>query len=92
MLKQQLKNSEKAKYEIGHFCEKCGLPPIAPSRQKRNKRQDKAHKNYKYKRYKRCFTKTSKRNMISRNMVKETVSIAGNLVTLVKTANKNLVN
>ena len=45
---------------MGNFCEKYGLPPIAPSRQKRNKRQDKAHKNYKYKRYKRCFTKTSK--------------------------------
>ena len=36
--------------------------------------------------------KMSIRNMISRNMVKEIVSIAGNLVTLVKTANKNLVN
>ena len=36
--------------------------------------------------------KMSIRNMISKNMVKETVSIAGNLVTLVKTANKKLVN
>ena len=36
--------------------------------------------------------KMSIRNMISKNMVKETVSIAGNLVTLVKTENKNLVN
>ena len=36
--------------------------------------------------------KVSIRNMISRNLVKETVSIMENLVTLVKTANKNLVN
>ena len=36
--------------------------------------------------------KVSIRNMISRNLVKEIVSIMENLVTLVKTANKNLVN
>ena len=33
--------------------------------------------------------KVSIRNMISRNLVKEIVSIMENLVTLVKTANKN---
>ena len=70
-------------------------------RQKGNKKHDKVHKDYKYKRYKRRITKTSKfydkrklsmRNMISKNLVKEAVSIAGNLVTLVKIANKNMVN
>ena len=67
-------------------------------RQKGNKKHDKVHKDYKYK---RRITKTSKfndkrkmsiRNMINKNLVKEAVSIAGNLVTLVKTANKNMVN
>ena len=55
MLKQQLKNSKKVKYEMGNFCEQYGLPPIAISRQKGNKKHDKAHKDYKYKRYKRGF-------------------------------------
>ena len=32
MLKQQLKNRRKTKYEMGNFCEQYGLPPIAPSR------------------------------------------------------------
>ena len=54
MLKQQLKNSKKAKYEMGNFNEQYGLPPIAPSRQKGNKKHDKVYKDYKYK---RCFTK-----------------------------------
>ena len=31
MLRQQLKNSKKAKYEMGNFCEQFGLPPIALS-------------------------------------------------------------
>ena len=74
---------------MGNFCEQYGLPPIAISRQKGNKKHDKAHKDYKYKRYKRRFTKTSKfydkrkmsiRNMISRNLVKEIISTARNLV------------
>ena len=34
LLKHQLKNKRKAKYEMGNFCEQYGLPPIAPSRQK----------------------------------------------------------
>ena len=34
LLKHQLKNKRKAKYEIGNFCEQYGLPPIALSRQK----------------------------------------------------------
>ncbi|KAG2682794.1 hypothetical protein I3760_10G001400 [Carya illinoinensis] len=34
MLRQQLKNSKKAKYKMGTFCEQYGLPPIAPSRRK----------------------------------------------------------
>ena len=57
MLKQQLKNSKNAKYEIGNFYEQHGLPPIAPSKQKRDKKYDKVHKDYKYKRYKIRFTK-----------------------------------
>ena len=30
MLRQQLKNSKKAKYKMGNFCEQFNLPPIAP--------------------------------------------------------------
>jgi hypothetical protein len=40
MIRQQLKNAKKAKYEMGNFCEQFGLPPIAPSRKDR-KRSDK---------------------------------------------------
>ena len=54
MLKQQLKNSKKAKYEMGNFCEQYDLPPITPSKQKGKKKHDKVHKDYKYKRH---FTK-----------------------------------
>ena len=46
MLKQQLKNSKKAKYEMGNFCEQYGLPLITHSRQK-GKKHDKSHKKYK---------------------------------------------
>ena len=45
LLKHQLKNKKKAKYEIGNFCEQYGLPPIAPSR-KKSKKHDKSHKKY----------------------------------------------
>ena len=47
LLKHQLKNKRKAKYEMGNFCEQYGLPPIAPSRQK-GKKHDKSHKKHKY--------------------------------------------
>ena len=30
LLKQQLQNSKKAKYEMGNFCEQYGLPPPLP--------------------------------------------------------------
>ena len=56
LLKYQLKNKRKAKYEIGNFCEQYGLPPIAPSRQK-GKKHDKSHKNYNHKKYKTNFVK-----------------------------------
>ena len=52
MLRQQLKNSKKDKYEMGNFCEQFGLPPIALSRQKGKKKHDKIHKDYKHKSYK----------------------------------------
>jgi hypothetical protein len=28
MIRQQLKNAKRAKYEMGNFCEQFGLPPI----------------------------------------------------------------
>jgi hypothetical protein len=37
LLKQQLKNSKKLKYEMGNFCEQFGLVPIAPSKANRKK-------------------------------------------------------
>ena len=48
LLKYQLQNKRKAKYEMGNFCEQYGLPLIAPSRQK-GKKHDKSHKNYSHK-------------------------------------------
>ena len=64
LLKQQLKNSKKVKYEMSNFCEQYGLPPITPSRQKGNKKHDKVHKDYKYKRYKRRSTKPATTSII----------------------------
>jgi hypothetical protein len=37
MIRQQLKNAKRAKYEMGNFCEQFGLSPIAPSRENRKK-------------------------------------------------------
>ncbi|KAK9983912.1 hypothetical protein SO802_033437 [Lithocarpus litseifolius] len=56
LLKNQLKNKKKAKYEMGNFCEQYGLPPIALSRQKREK-HDKNYKNIHHKRYRTNFVK-----------------------------------
>ena len=59
LLKHQLKNKRKAKYEMGNFCDQYSLSPITPSRQK-GKKHDKRHKNYshkKYKKYKNNFVK-----------------------------------
>ena len=59
LLKYQLQNKKKAKYEMGNFCEQYGLSPIAPSR-KKGKKHDKSHKSYshkKYKKYKNNFVK-----------------------------------
>jgi hypothetical protein len=37
MIRQQLKNVRKTKYEMGNFYEQFGLPPIAPSQKNKNK-------------------------------------------------------
>ena len=50
LLKYQLQNKRKAKFEMSNFCEQYGLPPTAPSRQK-EKKHDKIHKNYSHKKY-----------------------------------------
>ena len=98
LLKHQLKNKRKAKYEMGNFCEQYGLPPIAPSRQK-SKKHDKSHKNIKnieitllnlmvsmLKR--KMFLK----NMLNKDQVKVNVLTVVNLNILVKTVKKNLVS
>ena len=61
LLKHQLKNKRKAKYEMGNFCEQYSLPPIAPSR-KKGKKHDKSHKNYSQKKYKKYRTNFVKPN------------------------------
>jgi hypothetical protein len=67
MMRQQLKNAKRAKYEMGNFCEQFGLPLIAPSRENR-KKFDKSSRNKPtpyYNSYKkRKFNKpsTSKKN------------------------------
>ena len=48
LLKHQLKNKRKAKYEMRNFCEQYGLSPIAPSKQK-GKKHDKIHKDCSHK-------------------------------------------
>ena len=50
LLKYQLQNKKKVKYEMSNFYEQYGLPPIAHSKQKR-KKHDKSHKNYSHKIY-----------------------------------------
>ena len=98
MLKQQLKNSKKAKYEMGNFCEQYGLPPISPFRQK-GKHAKKHDNHIKDINIKDILLKlmlfmitrnTFIKNMIDRNMVKENASIVVNLGILVKNVNKNL--
>ena len=67
LLKYQLQNKKKPKYEMGNFCEQYGLLPIAPSRQKR-KKHDKSHKSYshkKYKKYKKIQKKKKKKTLLN---------------------------
>ena len=106
MLKQQLKNSKKAKYEMDNFCEQFGLTPIAPSWKKGKKKHDKIYRDYKHKKKKKkkknkdalnLMISMPKRKMflekkINRNLVKENALIVENMVTIVKSASKNLVN
>ena len=54
LLKYQLKNKRKAKYEMGNFCE-IWFAPIAPSKQK-GKKHEKSYKNYSHKKYKKYKT------------------------------------
>ena len=61
LLKHQLKNKKKAKYEMGNFCEQYGLPLITHSRQK-DKKHDKIHKSYNHKKYKKYKTNLVKPN------------------------------
>jgi hypothetical protein len=60
IIRQQLKNAKKAKYEMGNFCEQFGLPPIAPSRRHR-KKPDKFTKKYRHtKKYQHTKRRTVK--------------------------------
>ena len=61
LLKHQLKNKRKAKYDMGNFCEQYGLSPIAPSRQL-GKKHDKSHKSYSHKKYKKYKNNSVKPN------------------------------
>ena len=99
LLKHQLKNKRKAKYEMGKFCKQYGLPPIAPSR-KKSKKHDKNHK--KYKKYRNNFVKPNdfyaKKKNVSKKYVKQRSGKGKNglteinLDTSVKTVRKNLVS
>ena len=98
LLKHQLKNKRKAKYEMGNFCEQYGLPPIAPSRQK-GKKHDKIQKNYSHKKYysiKPNDFYDKKKNVSKKydtqRSGKVNVLIVVNLDILVNTTNKNLVS
>ena len=95
LLKHQLKNKRKAKYEMGNFCEQYGLPPIAPSRQK-GKKQDKSYKKYKPTLLNLMISMLKRKmflkNLINRDQVKANVLTVVKLDTIVKIANKNLVS
>jgi hypothetical protein len=75
LLRQQLKNSKKVKYEMGNFCEQFGLAPIAPSRANRKKSKKKFRKEpapY-YNTYKkRRFNKPSTSKNFSKKFKKNT--------------------
>ena len=103
LLKHQLKNKRKAKYELGNFCEQYGLPSIAPSRQN-GKKHDKIHKNYSHKKYIKntepsllnpmIFMLKGKmflKSMINKSQVKVNALTVVNLDTSVKIVNKNSV-
>jgi hypothetical protein len=73
LLRQQLKNSKKVKYEMGNFCEQFGLVPIAPLKAKRKKskkfsRREPAPYYNAYK--KRRFNKPSTSKNFSKNFKK----------------------
>ena len=104
LLKHQLKNKRKAKYEMGNFCEQYGLPPIAPSR-KKGKNTIKVTKTIAIKNIKnteptlfnRMISIILKRkmflkNMINKDQVKVNALTVENLDTTVKIANKNPVS
>ena len=103
LLKHQLKNKRKTKYEMGNFCEQYGLPFIAPSRQKGknmiNVTKMIAIKNIKntkptllnpmiFMLRRKMFLK----DVINRDQVKENVLTVVNLDTTVKIVIKNLVS
>jgi hypothetical protein len=70
MIRQQLKNAKRAKYEMGNFCEQFGLPPIAPSRENRKKSDKSSRKKptLYYNSYKkRKFNKPSTLKFFSKN-------------------------
>ena len=103
MLRQQLKNSKKDKYEMGHFCEQFIYPllPFLSKKRKRNMIRSIKITNIKAIKKKQRYTKPYDfyakkkniyKNMINKNLVKENASIVENMDPFVKNANKNLVN
>ena len=98
LLKHQLKNKRKAKYEMGNFCKQYGLPSIAPSK-KKGKNMKKVTKITTIKNIKdteptllNLMIFMLKRNMLNKDQVKVNVLTVVNLDTLVKTVKKNLVS
>jgi hypothetical protein len=73
LLRQQLKNSKKLKYEMGNFCEQFGLLPIAPSKaiRKKSKKFSRREPAPYYNTYKkRKFNKPSTSKNFSKNFKK----------------------
>ena len=98
LLKYQLKNKRKAKYEMRNFCEQYRLPPIAPFRQK-SKKMTKAIKNIKNTEItllnlmiSMLRRQMSLKNILNKDQVKVNVLTVVNLNILVKTVKKNLVS
>jgi hypothetical protein len=78
LVRQQLKNSKKVKYEMGNFCEQFGLPPIAHSRANRKKSKKSSRNNpapyyntYKKRRFNKAFASNNFSKKLKKNKKKK---------------------
>jgi len=84
MLREEMRNSKKAKYEMGTFCEQFGLPAIAPSKRKHKfskphgSLRRKPHDEFYKKTYKKPFSKPFSKKKKSKDSSQGKCYICGN--------------